>query len=409
MANDSKVISPIVNVSAIAARTYTPSTDLPVGRYTFWVRATNGLVQHGYWSVPFQFEVATAPVLAGPPSPTLVTKPVFTWNNMAVPVGGKTAGADSYDFLLYKVDPVTFKYVALPLVTGLTSPTYTIPTDLAFGQYRAVVRAFVKGRVTTPTLRGVNPTYTEFSNAINFTVGAGPIVNPIPNSNNRTPTITWQAMQGAGKYDVYISNGTSTAAVVRQNGVTGTSWTVTPPLAPGAYRVWVRAVSTDGTKTSDWSTPVQWTISSTTQPIDPLASASELIFAVVPQGIPQLSVTSTTVSLADFDDSDNPTAPVNSADIVGDAPIVVPVPQSIELLPMTPPIAIEENSAEHTDDVLAGWDKQLWWDRSAKDSETLPASTIDSAARTPKSSASFGILGALLTLVPKAIRRKRNE
>ena len=216
-------------------------------------------------------------------------------------------------------------------------------------------------------------------------------------------------MQGAGKYDVFIATSTSTAALVRQNGITGTSFTVASPLAPGVYRVWVRAVSTDGTKTSSWSTPVQWTISSTTQPIDPLDSASELIFAVVPQGIPELSVTSTTVSLADFEDSDEPTAPVSAAESTDDTPIDVPVPVSIELLPVTPPVVVEENSAEHTDNVLAGWDKQLWWDRSAKDSEALPVSTNDSAVRTSKSSASFGILGALLTLVPKAIRRKRDE
>ncbi|MEJ7591420.1 MAG: GEVED domain-containing protein, partial [Planctomycetaceae bacterium] len=407
LSNDSDVISPYSNVTAIAALNYTPTTNLPVGHYTFWVRATNGLVQHSYWSVPYKFEVAAAPVLSGPPRSTFVTKPVFTWNNMAVPVGNKTAGADSYDFLLYKVDPVTFRYTALPLVTGLTSPTYTIPTDLAIGQYRAVVRAFVNGRVTTPTLRGVNPTYTEFSNSIDFSVGGVPIVNPIPDLTDRTPTISWQAVQGAAKYDVFISTATSTTALIRQNGVTGTSYTVATPLAPGAYRVWVRAISSDGTKTSSWSNPVDWTISSTNQPVNPLESASELILAVVPHGIPELTVTSTTVSLADFDDSEYPTAPVRSTDGTSDTPIVLPVTRRIDLVPETAPIAIEESSAENTDDVLAAWDQQLWWERSASDAVTLPVSANDSAVRTSKSSASFGILGALLTLVPKAIRRKR--
>ena len=260
LADDSDLISPFVNVSAITGLKYTPATDLPVGRYRFWVRATNGQVQHGYWSVPFQFEVATAPVLAGPPLSTFVTKPVFTWNNMSVPVGSKMAGADSYDFQLYMIDPVTFRYVPLPLVSGLTSPTYTIPIALANGQYKAFVRAYVNGRAWTATVPGANPTYTDSSNAVVFSVGGVPVVNAIPPSSNRTPTISWQAVQGAGKYDVFIAIGTSTTALIRQNGVTGTSYTVPTPLAPGAYRVWVRAISSDGTKTSSWSNPVDWII-----------------------------------------------------------------------------------------------------------------------------------------------------
>ena len=398
-----------LRVNGISGTSFTPTQDIGIGTYNFWVRATNGQVQHSYWSVPFQFEVATAPVLAGPPLSTFVTQPVFTWNNMSVPVGGKMAGADSYDFQLYMIDPATFKYVPLPPVSGLTSPTYTIPNALANGQYQAFVRAYVNGRAWTAAVPGANPTYTDYSNAVVFSVGGVPIVNTIPDLTDRTPTISWQAVQGAARYEVYISTATSTTALIRQNGVTGTSYTVAPPLALGAYRVWVRAVSADGTQTSSWSNPVDWTISSTTQPVNPLESASELILAVLPHGIPELSVTSTTVSLADFDDSDSPTAPVSSTEVSGDTPIVLPVPPGMELQRVTAPIAIEESSAEHTDNVLSGWDKQLWWDRSAKDSEAPAVSAHDSVTRTPKSSASFGIPGALLTLVPKAIRRKRDE
>lgn len=59
-------------------------------------------------------------------------------------------------------------------------------------------------------------------------------------------------MTGAVTYEIQVDDRTtSTANVIREAGLTGTSFTPTTALADGTYRVWIRAISS--TTTGPWS------------------------------------------------------------------------------------------------------------------------------------------------------------
>ncbi|MEP3481738.1 MAG: peptidylprolyl isomerase [Fuerstiella sp.] len=78
-------------------------------------------------------------------------------------------------------------------------------------------------------------------------------------------TITWQASEGAETYELWISrmqdldpSQVETAGIVRQTGLTGTSYTVPETLESGVYRAWVRASNGEGT--GAWSQPFEFVV-----------------------------------------------------------------------------------------------------------------------------------------------------
>lgn len=508
ISNDSDGISPILRIPAVSGLSYTPTTDLPIGRYTYWVRATNGVVQNSTWSTATKFEVATAPVLSGPPQATFITKPVFTWNNMTVPFGSKTTGADSYDIVLYKINPANSRLELVQQIPGITATTFSWPTNLENGQYKAFVRAVVNAvpAITTATgaiVPAVPATITAFGTGIEFKVGGTPIVNSIPNSNLQRPVISWAGVQGATNYDVFISStsapntalirktvlsGTTFAvtpalpggeyrvwvrafstalstfsawsppvtwsvvvgdvprltpipnssnrtpeiswslvlsnpstyeifisrsnlpnvAVFSQSGLSGNSYTVATPLVPGEYRVWIRAFSTVDKKFGNWSTSLTWTISSTTQPVVAFESTSELVLAVLPNDLSEMPVTTTTVSLTDTDGSEFPAVQVGTVVEMVDLGSIEAPASVVNRLPAIDISTVDGKLAtQETDDVLADWSEQLWWDNAKQDAVMHSKVANDASAASPTASAK--ILGALLMLVPKSIRRKREE
>src|SRR5262245_44882787 len=93
---------------------------------------------------------------------------------------------------------------------------------------------------------------------------------------NASPTFRWNALAGADHYEVWVDDQTTqTSAIIRNEGVFDTSWTPTAALTPGdTYRWWVRGIDPTNTFASDWSSPLDFTISflSAPTPIGPTGS-----------------------------------------------------------------------------------------------------------------------------------------
>ena len=73
------------------------------------------------------------------------------------------------------------------------------------------------------------------------------IIGPSGSTTDTTPTITWNAAANADHYSVLVYSTTRGQLVASNANVTGTELTVPTSLAVDTYRVYVRAVSTDGT------------------------------------------------------------------------------------------------------------------------------------------------------------------
>ena len=286
----------------------------------------------------------------------------------------------------------------------VTGTSYTVATALAAGKYTVWVRAFETAANK----------YGGWSKPVEWTIVSGnlAVITPIANSAVRTPTISWSLVQGSSSYEIFIATQANpNTAVLRKDGLTGGSYQVSTPLTPGQYRVWIRAFSSTSNSYGNWSVPVDWTISSTTLIGNPLDVATELVLAVVPNELSELSGSSSTVNQADFDLSEYATTPV-AASTVAELTAIETEAWTAENLPVVhQPAVLEGNEVQEMDKVLAGWNDHAWWDEAeqsiAARNDVLGG---ENRATDPvKSTASAGLLSALLMLVPKSIRRKRDE
>jgi predicted phage tail protein len=229
-----------VNVSDT---TFTPATPLTRNDvYRFWVRAIDTNFGPGAWSAPLDFIVASlAPTLQGPTTQVIGALPTFTWS--------KVAGADHYDLW---VDDLTTGQSQALRQKNVAGESVT-PSTLTGGQnYRWWIRAIDESGVPGPWSASADFTYYTIA----APVPTGPAATPAT-----MPTFSWNPVNGAAAYDLWVDDLTAgVAEVVRYQNVTGTSLTTPTPLAMGhAYRFWVRALDAAGNP-SPWSSALDFTV-----------------------------------------------------------------------------------------------------------------------------------------------------
>jgi len=234
---------------------FTPSENLGIGLYRVWVRAFDQYEIAGFWSVPRDFRVETAP---------LITSPVVTGNQAApsFPQISWTAVADAARYELW-VNNLTTGTSKVIYKTDLITTTYKSTEGLGSSVYRVFVRA----------VNGVGVA-GQWSVAKDFTVFAAPVIQqPLAGSSfDRTPTFQWSAVAGATLYDLFVSNKTTGAVVLRNKAITGTSLTATKDFSTGDYDVWVRAIG--GKFISIWSVVRSFSIAMPPVILSPVANAT---------------------------------------------------------------------------------------------------------------------------------------
>src|SRR5262249_39663690 len=93
-------------------------------------------------------------------------------------------------------------------------------------------------------------------------------IGPVGLIGNASPTFTWNALAGADHYEVWVDDQTTqTSSVLHNENLTGTSWTTTAALTPGdTYRWWVRGIDVTNTFASDWSSPLDFSVTTLSAP-----------------------------------------------------------------------------------------------------------------------------------------------
>lgn len=236
----------VVQDSGILGSTsYQVTSNLGVGLHQVYVRGFDVAGVPGLWSAGERFVSSSAVETGAPNGPSFNTQPGFNWS--ALP------GATRYELLLQ--NRTTNVTAANPSNLNTTNWVPTAP--LATGDYRWQVR----GVTSTGILGG-------WSIAKDFNVGGKPTLQNIPAStNDRTPTITWTAVTGAVRYEVWFVRAAGNVLVLNPRGLTTNSFAPTADLVPQKYRVWVRAISSTGV-VSAWSTPAVMTVTSTVPSIE---------------------------------------------------------------------------------------------------------------------------------------------
>ena len=67
------------------------------------------------------------------------------------------------------------------------------------------------------------------------------VLSPVGTIADATPVISWEAIDGAVSYDLWVSDGEQRTVQLDKKGITVTNYTPTSDLNVGRARAWVRA------------------------------------------------------------------------------------------------------------------------------------------------------------------------
>lgn len=212
------VNSVVVRQTGIVSTSFEMPVDLPLGNFYIRVRGISSGGLFSPWSDSQVIRSRPGTSVEG--SGRTETSGTFTIRWAAVP------GATSYDVI---VDRLTTQTAGFLRNSAVATNSLTV-SNFPIGQYQIRVRG-----------QAAPGQATAWSNAA--------IVNvSIPVSGLRVTaadfgavtTLTWDAVNGAVRYDVQVDNQTTGVnQIVRNVNVVGTSLTL-PALTPGSYRAYVR-------------------------------------------------------------------------------------------------------------------------------------------------------------------------
>jgi uncharacterized repeat protein (TIGR01451 family) len=232
----------LANVTNLPSSQYSGLATLPPGKYRYFVRG-NTASSTGLWSDGFDYTILSIPTLKSASS-TDTPKPTLHWN----PVKGATM----YEVWLSKISE-NGSAQRVTTVNKTNATSIPMPTNLALGDYRYWVRAIdSQGKMTS------------WSAASDFKIEpSGKMLTPSGTTSSTTPTFTWQAVAGAVKYDLWVAD-QSGQVYVREQNLTGTSFTSTKGFVNGDYRAWVMPVG--ATEPGKWSTALAFTVKNVVRP-----------------------------------------------------------------------------------------------------------------------------------------------
>ncbi|MFO0979641.1 MAG: choice-of-anchor Q domain-containing protein [Planctomycetaceae bacterium] len=182
------------------------------------------------------------------PNPNAFTlRPTFTWTAIA--------GATLYNI---QINNESTGQAQFHLATASTN-SYTPTVDLAIGKFRMWIRPIFNG---TPGNWSAPQLFTNLTPTTWQSISRTQLTS--------RPTLSWTALPGATKYDLWINNqSTGQQQLIRQE-ITGTSWTPTTDLAMGLYRAWIRGKDAAG-NFATWSVLQELLVVPGPTPIGPLS------------------------------------------------------------------------------------------------------------------------------------------
>ena len=232
-----------IKYSTVTGTSYTNTSYIENGNtYYYKVRALDANGTAGAWSsiVSVTYRAASTGTLSAPSvtgGKDSQGRPTLKWNAVT--------GAAKYE--VYRARSKDGDYIKYSTVTGTS---YTNTSYIESGNtYYYKVRALKSDGTAGAWSSVVSVTYKQTLSAPTVTGG---------NDAQGRPTLKWNAVSGAAKYEVYRARSMN-GDYVKYSTVTGTSYTNTSYLANGTtYYYKVRALGSDGSY-GPYSTPVSVT------------------------------------------------------------------------------------------------------------------------------------------------------
>ncbi len=237
--------------------TYTPSVDMPEGKYWWRVRAKNSLGTYGPWSASRSILIditgPVAPILKTPLNNTDVTgTPTFTWT---APAGARTYIFQYAHTIGYDTDLVTY--------TNITKPSFKPPTAIpeypldTLWRVKAVDAYGNEGEWSLSNGMFINPPTPAKPTQLT------PLVKGYVNIDD--VTFDWLPVDYAVEYDLQVCYLTNCTSPVYQDTTSNTqllNLDLSPYLYSGNYSWRVRGTNSDAID-GQWSALRPFTISYT--------------------------------------------------------------------------------------------------------------------------------------------------
>jgi hypothetical protein len=209
-----------------------PTTDLGLGDWTFYVRATAADGRRSFWSLPSVRQVRPVPTLLNPSAPLLRSSAVLRWAELT--------GATAWDIW---VDGLSPRVSRLVYQSDITGNSFKLP-ELPIGNYSWWARARNAARHYTPwTARG----------ALTITDRVTGITSPAAEFSSEL-TLNWNPIPGATAYDVWVDDRTRNTSPAHRNQNVLTNSIRIPALLPAITRIWIRAKDNGG-NWHQWNSP----------------------------------------------------------------------------------------------------------------------------------------------------------
>ena len=235
----------------------------------------------------------------------------FSWSSVQ--------GATSYDFQLKNLKTNELTLNISVQGTSLTQ----IPVLFSGTSYRWWVRA-----------RSAQGVFSLWSGPKDFIAGGQTtVLTPTGTSSNKSPVITWQAVEGAVRYELLLRRDDVTSVILNKKDIPTNSFTPAA-LAAGNYRVWIRAINANGVMTT-WSAAQAFSITNVTSIEDPVTDTplvASLLFddAEGINALPVLIAMAELGHVSAIEDRPEDTPVESDASPSGEPPMPSSVPESVE-------------------------------------------------------------------------------
>lgn len=179
-----------------------------------------------------------APTITSPGATTPQSQPVIQWTTVS--------DAVSYDLWINN----DTSGVAAFHTASTAATSYTPPISFDIGQYSVWVRA--------EAAQGQKSNWTPRTR---FRINTPAAIQPLASQQSTArPTVEWDSLPGAVRYDLWIDNVTTgQSQYVRLQNLTSTSFTQNSDMHLGTYRAWVRGIDASG-NAATWSPAMQFSV-----------------------------------------------------------------------------------------------------------------------------------------------------
>lgn len=224
----------VIHSTILTGREYEIPALLPDGEYGVYLRAINSDGLASNWSDLLRFSVGVMPP---PDVPELTADSIETEDRTPTLAWNSVRNAERYDLW---IDNLSTGERQIIRRTDLTGTSFTPGAPLEDGAYRAFVRS-----VNDEDTASVWSEKVEFR--VRDVVLSPPvIVSPGPTTQEMRPEISWEPVDGAASYWLFIADLQQRRWADSATVETGTSFRPDKDLEPGHYKVVVHARDENG-------------------------------------------------------------------------------------------------------------------------------------------------------------------